>query len=187
MAGEIELRPPAPGTSQAETRAWLTPSDALARRPRLHVDIEPAAPEAPARYGFQARETGLLIEPGRSGEILDAPSVYPVPNTAPWLLGLINVRGNLVPAVDLAQLLDGHENPSTCDRFLVVGAGALATAFPIDELPRRLALGPALERHPPVSDAIAAHVREAYLVDGQPWLDVDFDAFLLALTTHGSA
>ena len=38
---------------------------------------------------------------GDVNEILFMPTLAPVPGTKPWLLGVANVRGNLVPVVDL--------------------------------------------------------------------------------------
>src|SRR5690606_15036878 len=54
-------------------------------------------------------------------EILPLPQVTPVPGAQPWMLGLANVRGNLLPVADLKQLLEGvrtvlHEG----QRMLVV-------------------------------------------------------------------
>ncbi|MDH5805244.1 MAG: chemotaxis protein CheW [Gemmatimonadota bacterium] len=34
-------------------------------------------------------------------EIMEYPSVTPVPLTPPWIMGVLNVRGNVVPVVDL--------------------------------------------------------------------------------------
>ena len=41
-------------------------------------------------------------------EILPLPPVTPVPGAQPWMLGVANVRGNLLPIVDLKQFLEGE-------------------------------------------------------------------------------
>ena len=41
-------------------------------------------------------------------EILPMPQVTPVPGAQPWLLGVANIRGNLLPIVDLKQFLEGE-------------------------------------------------------------------------------
>ena len=40
-------------------------------------------------------------------EILGVPALTPIPGSQPWLLGLANVRGNLLPVADL-KLLDSR-------------------------------------------------------------------------------
>jgi twitching motility protein PilI len=68
-------------------------------------------------------------------EILSLPAVTPVPGAQPWMLGVANVRGTLLPVVDLKQFLEGertvmHEG----QRVLVVRQGGGNVAVLIDEL-----------------------------------------------------
>lgn len=68
-------------------------------------------------------------------EILPLPQVTPVPGAQPWMLGVANIRGNLLPIVDLKQFLEGdrtvlHEG----QRVLVVRQDGGDVAVTIDEL-----------------------------------------------------
>ena len=68
-------------------------------------------------------------------EILPMPPVTPVPGAQPWMLGVANIRGNLLPIVDLRQFLEGdrtvlHEG----QRVLVVRQDGGDVAVTIDEL-----------------------------------------------------
>ena len=68
-------------------------------------------------------------------EILSMPPVTPVPGAQPWMLGVANVRGTLLPVVDLKQFLEGertvlHES----QRVLVVRQPGGEVAVTIDEL-----------------------------------------------------
>jgi twitching motility protein PilI len=61
--------------------------------------------------------------------------VTPVPGAQPWLLGVANIRGNLLPIVDLKQFLEGertvlHEG----QRVLIVRQPGGDVAVTIDEL-----------------------------------------------------
>src|SRR3546814_1495405 len=63
------------------------------------------------------------------------PQGTPVPGTQPWMLGVANVRGNLLPIVDLKQFLEGertvlHEG----QRVLIVRQPGGDVAVTIDEL-----------------------------------------------------
>ena len=68
-------------------------------------------------------------------EILPLPPVTPVPGAQPWMLGVANIRGNLLPIVDLKQFLEGertvlHEG----QRVLIVRQAGGDVAVTIDEL-----------------------------------------------------
>ncbi|QCO68302.1 purine-binding chemotaxis protein CheW [Luteimonas yindakuii] len=68
-------------------------------------------------------------------EILPLPQITPVPGAQGWMLGVANVRGNLLPIVDLKQFLEGertvlHES----QRMLVVRQAGGDVAVTIDEL-----------------------------------------------------
>lgn len=68
-------------------------------------------------------------------EILPVPPITPVPGAQPWMLGVANVRGNLLPIVDLKQFLEGertvmHES----QRMLLMRQQGGDVAVLIDEL-----------------------------------------------------
>ncbi|MEO6227922.1 MAG: chemotaxis protein CheW [Thermomonas sp.] len=68
-------------------------------------------------------------------EILTMPPLTTVPGAQPWMLGVANVRGTLLPVVDLKQFLEGertvlHES----QRVLVVRQPGGEVAITIDEL-----------------------------------------------------
>lgn len=46
-------------------------------------------------------------------EILLPGSVYPIPNSATYVLGLTNIRGNILPVLDIKPLLGEKENSSS--------------------------------------------------------------------------
>jgi len=162
-------------------RPWISPSEALGRRPPVSASARVDAPEAEraARYGFLAGPLGLLIARGATGEILDDASIFSVPNTAGWLLGMVNQRGNLVPVFDLGALVDVPADAAR--RLLVVGAGADAVAFPVERLPGAVRIGEPLDPRPPVPAPFEAHTRASYLVDNQLWLEIDLDGLLTGL------
>ncbi|NLC62408.1 MAG: purine-binding chemotaxis protein CheW [Gammaproteobacteria bacterium] len=68
-------------------------------------------------------------------EMLPLPAVTPVPGAQPWMLGVANIRGDLLPVVDLKQFLEGertvlHEG----QRVLIVRQPGGNVAVTIDEM-----------------------------------------------------
>lgn len=66
-------------------------------------------------------------------EVLDCPPLTHVPRTKRWLRGIANVRGRLLPVVDLGAYLGGNEMPVQGDsQILVVQHGALSAGLLVD-------------------------------------------------------
>lgn len=119
----------------------LVPFEVLAdyeRRSLAHVVGLPEQLDAPGLWrgvGYRIGEHRLASGFDEVLEILPLPQVTPVPGAQPWMLGLGNVRGNLLPIVDLRQFLEGertvvHES----QRILVVRQPGGNVAVLIDEL-----------------------------------------------------
>lgn len=69
---------------------------------------------------FRLGETRLTCPIEGVEEILPFPQPTPVPGAKDWLLGLANVRGNLVTIVDLGWFLFGTRTPLTARTRLIL-------------------------------------------------------------------
>jgi twitching motility protein PilI len=68
-------------------------------------------------------------------ELLAVPVLTPVPQTQPWLLGVANVRGNLVPVIDFNRFLFGERTqPAERTRLLIVRQNGGNVALMVDEV-----------------------------------------------------
>jgi twitching motility protein PilI len=92
----------------------LTPFETLydyERRSLAHAAGLPEQIEAPGLWrgiGFRLGARHLVSSINEVNEILTFPALTLVPGTRPWLLGVANVRGNLVPIIDLKNFLQGE-------------------------------------------------------------------------------
>jgi twitching motility protein PilI len=127
---------PAPAPRKRAT-SFETLADYEARS-LTHAPGRPELVEAPGHWrgvGFRLGQRRLVSSFEEVVEILSLPPVTPVPGAQPWMLGVANVRGNLLPVVDLKQFLEGertlvHEG----QRVLVVRQSGGNVAVIIDEL-----------------------------------------------------
>ena len=97
----------------------------------------------------------FAIEVERVHEVVDPPPVTAVPNAPAWVPGLANIRGNIVPLVNLRKKLAMAPRPAAADPRIVVAEVALegettlvgleadavyevfdSTRLAIDDLPR---------------------------------------------------
>ena len=108
------------------------------QRSLAHVVGLPEQLDAPGLWrgvGFRIGHKRLASGFDEVVEIMPMPQVTPVPGAQPWMLGVANIRGNLLPIVDLKQFLEGertvlHEG----QRVLIVRQPGGDVAVTIDEL-----------------------------------------------------
>lgn len=169
-------------------KQWLAPSAAL-NRLLPPEDVLPQEQgeffdflDEQVRYGFIVGELGFVIGSNTMSEVMDPIPVYPLPNTPPWLLGLINLRGNLVPVFDLRQLLGLRDAPDARQMLLVLGENERSVGVLIDGLPQTPELRHKLNHPPPVPSLLREHVSGAYVIDGRPWLEFNHHEFFRSIS-----
>ena len=145
------------------------------RRSLAHVAGLPEQFDAPGQWrglGFRIGERRLASLFDDVIEILPLPPITPVPGAQPWMLGVGNIRGNLLPIVDLKQFLEGertvlHEG----QRVLVVRQPGGDVAITIDEMYGQRSFVDAQGIDvAPVADGRYAHfVDRAYRMNDQDW------------------
>src|SRR5688500_11057606 len=96
------------------TAAASRPYDVLAdyvRRSLSHVAGLPEQIVAPVLWrgiGFRLGTRNLAAGFGDVVEIITLPPLTPVPGAEIWLLGVANIRSNLLPVVDLKLFMEGE-------------------------------------------------------------------------------
>jgi len=84
---------------------------------------------------FRAGDYRLICGIDEINEILDLPTLTPIPLSKPWLLGLANVRGNLVSVCDHMWFLTGVRSPiTTHSRLLLTDIMGHPVALLVDEI-----------------------------------------------------
>jgi twitching motility protein PilI len=171
---------------KAAQRHWLSPSEALSRfKPPRALNIEtPSILTARIRFGFRIGDIGLLIGPNTTSEVQTQPPIYALPNTPSWLLGLINLRGNLVPVFDLNSLLETGKSAPTKPMLLVLDKGSAMVGILINGLPQTVCLARKLRNMPPLPAALKGYVQEAYARDKVLWLEFDHHSFFQSLANQ---
>lgn len=176
-----------PVTNGGAVATWLLPSAALGRYAppdgAMALDREEDAQQR--RYGFRVGGVGLLIAPHAGSEAISMPAIAPIPNSVPWLRGMLNLRGALVPVFDLALVLGlprqaYREQPAV----LVFGKGAQAVGVVTEGHPKQLPGLSRVAQLPELPTALKGHVAAAYAHDEDLWFEFDHEAFFLSLR-HG--
>src|SRR5688500_2607782 len=81
------------------------------QRSLAHVAGRPEMIEAPGHWrgvGFRLGQRRLVSSFDEVVEIMPLPAVTTVPGSQPWMLGVASGRGNLLPVVDMRQVMGGE-------------------------------------------------------------------------------
>lgn len=175
---QVAQKPKRPRRAPVRPREQRPPFLVLAdyeQRSLSHVAGLPEQLDAPGLWRGVAYRVGahrLASGFGEVIEILPLPALTHVPGSQAWMLGVANIRGTLLPVVDLKQFLEGertvlHER----QRVLVMRQPGGDVAVTIDELYGQRSF---VDAQGIAADAISegryAHfIDRAYRINDQDW------------------
>lgn len=121
---------------------------------------------------FRLADYRLTCAIDQIDEVLAFPSYTQVPGAKEWILGLSNVRGNLVPVIDLGWYLFGSRTPvSMRTRLLLARIQGRATGLMVDEVfgQRHFHTDDARECESTRDTPLEAYVRKEFPLGEDTW------------------
>ncbi len=158
----------------------MTPSAALERfsAPLEWLASEKPVQEERKRYGFQIGHLHFLIKASSGSEVVQHAAIYSLPGSPSHLLGLLNLRGNLVPVFDLRIALDIERQAQPAQHLvLILDKGEQAVGIVIDGFPQPLQGLRQVSRMPSLPAKLQEHVSAAFFKDSGIWLDFNHASF----------
>ena len=143
-------------------------SVASARGLPAQVEITPTW----SGVGFRLGGLRMVAPMGEVSEILTLPAATHLPNVQPWVRGVANVRGRLLPLIDLEAFFDGSlEGAARTRRVLVLEngdfySGLIVNAvygmqhFPIDTF---------TDTPEPQAQRFSSYLAGSYRLEGETW------------------
>ena len=138
--------------------------------------------QMPSRYGYLMAGYGFLAGEHVPSEVVIAPTIFPVPKAPEWLLGLSNVRGNIVPVFDLWKFLRTQAPERDVLTVLVLDIGEAAVGLVIDCLPKPVPLGSHPVSTPPPAPALQPFLGRGLHAFDCEWWEFDHQKFLACLS-----
>lgn len=109
--------------------------EALCRRNAHPLPSQVEIKEDWVGIGFRLGEHRLVAPLGEVVEILTYPGLSKVPGARDWVRGIANVRGNLLPIMDLGGYLHGRNTVSgRRSRVLVINHKGVFSGLIVDEV-----------------------------------------------------
>lgn len=132
--------------------------------------------------GFQISGVRLVSPLGEIDEVMKLPRYTTLPGVQPWVLGIANVRGRLIPIVDMHKYLDiTTALPRKEWRVLVVEDGDLVVGLLVEQsLGMQHFLEESFEESTPPEDmtGMRRNLRGAYRYGGRKYYVVSLASFI---------
>jgi len=131
--------------------------------------------------GFALGDIELLSTMGEVTEILDPPEYTKVPGVKPWMVGIANVRGSLLPLIDLKSFIMGEKVQSIKkSRVLVVNHKGSSTGLIVDDVlgMRHFALSEQVFELPAVEISLKPFITQAFQRDDKNWPVFSFNTLV---------
>ncbi len=122
--------------------------------------------------GFRIGELKMVTPVDEVTELLTYPSLSRIPGTKTWVRGIANVRGNLLPVMDLQDYLTKQSTELTIkSRVLVVNHDGVFSGLLVDEVLglRHFQDEERKNKLPEVDNFIKSYLSGSYQQDTEEW------------------
>lgn len=128
--------------------------------------------------GFRVGSSKLIAAMSEVKEILDVPQFTHVPGVKSWIVGVANVRGSLLPILDMKTYLLGEDTQQReKSRIIVIDYKGFNTGLIVDEVygMRHFRESDATEDVPDLHQGLTQYVEKAFMQDKEHWPVFDFN------------
>jgi twitching motility protein PilI len=134
------------------------------------------------RYGFRLGKVNFLVNEFAMCEVVMKPIIYSIPNTPSWILGLINLRGILVPVFNIKKRIEQDDDDKKRDTLIILDKGERAFATFIDALPDTIDLDDkdftksTIPKDAP--EILKGHITDAFELKQEIWFELNYETFI---------
>ena len=128
--------------------------------------------------GFRIGDTKLIAAMSDVKEILDLPEFTTVPGVKSWIVGVANVRGSLLPIMDMKGYLLGEDiKQRHKGRVIVIDYKGFNTGLVVEEIygMRHFREGDESSDMPEVHESILPYIERAFKQDDEYWPVISFN------------
>lgn len=153
------------------------PFDLLAaldqRMQEAKLDLAAGGAQFWTGLGFRLGDHWLVAPREDVREVIVPPPLTRVPGARPWLLGVANVRGALLPVCDLRRLLgEEHNTLARQSRVMVYNSDRVPAGFLVDEVAGYRQFTVTEQRRELVEESgpLKPYLLGGFVREAQPWL-----------------
>jgi len=140
-------------------------------------------------FGVNYENFGVLFDDNLSKELVEYDEIRSIPNSPSWLAGFTNVRGNIVPIIDLVRYfkIENHDASNQLNKkyLLTIGKGSRMFALQMLQLPEKLVFDvePDSFENRLAPEALKPFIQGTFKTD-IPWFQINHYDFLVNLKSQ---
>ena len=126
------------------------------------------------RYGYTIGKLSFLIPESTVSEVIQNPSIFNLPNSPSWIEGLINIRGNIIPIMNISKLLK-YPGSKKEQNILLLGNPDSNTAIGvmINDLPISLEIGESNEKVSEYPEILNGYIKNGFYQNNSDWIEFE--------------
>lgn len=153
----------------------------LEKRCRQNAERLPSAGDVEDKWvgvGFRLGDDKLIADMAEVEEILDIPEFTQVPGVKSWVVGIANVRGSLLPIMDLkGYVLGADMQHRKRGRLIVINYQGFNTGLLVDEIygTRHFFVEDKSDEKPKVNDNVSPYIKDMFSRENENWPVFSFE------------
>ena len=126
------------------------------------------------RYGYHVGNFNFLVPEGTVSEVIKNASIFMLPNSPSWIEGLINIRGNIIPVMNISKLLKIHDTNKP-DNILIFDKtdSHSAIGILINKLPVSLEIGESKDATKNYPELLSDYIKTGFNQKNADWVEFD--------------
>jgi twitching motility protein PilI len=145
------------------------------------VLTEDITSEVEIRFGYRIGYFHFILDKSMVTEIVIDPVIYSIPNSPIWLSGMLNLRGNILPVIDLSKELNTSLKSKPGKFVLVIDKGETALSILVDALPKSLENTTEAQSLDKVMNISNDYLSPGLISEDKQWMQVDIKSLIKAM------
>jgi twitching motility protein PilI len=167
--------------AQTDPYALLLALDAEARDNQLVSDAADEYRQTNSYLSFSVCSKGVLLPIGEIIELVSTPSIVEIPIMQPWMRGIANIRGSLLPLTDLEGFFcEKRQSLGANSRVLIIEKGSSRYGLLVPEVYgiKEIAPEKLREIQPDAGNPLSGFCTLHASSGGKEWYLLDFDSLI---------
>ena len=124
------------------------------------------------RYGYKIADMNFLVPEGMVSEVIQTPNIFNLPNSPAWIEGLINIRGNIVPVMNINKFLNNKKTDKQKNILILNKSDSSSTiAIVINGLPVSLEHNDSKPTVSDYSDSLVNYIEQGFHQNNADWVE----------------
>ena len=124
------------------------------------------------RYGYKVSGMNFLIPEKTTSEVIQNQNIFRLPNSPIWVEGLINIRGNIIPVMNIEKLLKSPTTNSINNILVMDKSDSSNTiAILINDLPVSLEYNDSKSSVKNLPETLQDYIGEGFTQNGADWIE----------------